>query len=274
MTDTRYAIFFVPPADSALYRFGAAALGYDAYSGDEVPFPVDEADWRDITAEPRRYGFHATLKAPFRLRWESVEDDLIGFFAKFAREQAPPPRFPATLQLIEGFAALVPAAPVPEIDALAAKCVRAFDRLRNPMSEAERKRRLAASLTARQVGHLDDWGCPYVFEDFRFHVTLTGRLAPERTAPIVEVLTRSLAEASVPTEITIDSIALLRQDGLEARFRVIRQAKLDGRAAHRASQPARGGHPSTMINSPNRACGNSAPSARFTPDRKRLCTVQ
>src|SRR5579862_9130407 len=67
----RYAIYFAAGADSALSRFGAALLGYDAHTGDELPFPrqaLDVApDWRDVTADPRKYGFHGTLKAPMAL---------------------------------------------------------------------------------------------------------------------------------------------------------------------------------------------------------------
>ena len=55
-----------------LYRFGSGVLGYDCYTGSDLPRPadldIDEADWRALTEEPRRYGFHATLKAPFGLR--------------------------------------------------------------------------------------------------------------------------------------------------------------------------------------------------------------
>ena len=39
MSPPRYAIYFVPAPDSDLYRFGAHALGYDAFSGDPLPFP-------------------------------------------------------------------------------------------------------------------------------------------------------------------------------------------------------------------------------------------
>ena len=63
----RYAIYFAAGSDSALTRFGAELLGYDAYRGDELPFPRQALevapDWRDISADPRKYGFHATLKA-------------------------------------------------------------------------------------------------------------------------------------------------------------------------------------------------------------------
>ena len=70
MTDQepRYAVYFVPAADSALYRFGSAVLQYDCYTGAAVLPPIElrnqADDWRNATEEPRRYGFHATLKAP------------------------------------------------------------------------------------------------------------------------------------------------------------------------------------------------------------------
>ena len=53
----RYAIYFAAGSDSALSRFGAELLGYDAYSGNELPFPSEALrvapDWRDVSADPR-----------------------------------------------------------------------------------------------------------------------------------------------------------------------------------------------------------------------------
>ena len=45
--------------------------------------------WRSMTSEPRRYGFHATLKAPFRLRIDLDVADLIDNVAEFASKLAP-----------------------------------------------------------------------------------------------------------------------------------------------------------------------------------------
>ena len=71
MSKPRYAVYYAPAADSALWRFGSATLGYDALTGEDLPFAVppgcDLALWPAFTEEPRRYGFHATLKAPFEL---------------------------------------------------------------------------------------------------------------------------------------------------------------------------------------------------------------
>ena len=64
----RYAIYYAPAPGSGLDRFGATLLGYDAFTGKDLPFPEDilqvAPDWRGLTGDPRKYGFHATLKAP------------------------------------------------------------------------------------------------------------------------------------------------------------------------------------------------------------------
>src|SRR5262249_22214354 len=76
--DVRYAIYFVPQAGTEFYRFGAAALGYDCHTGDGVPFlktEVAAGTWARLTEAPRTYGFHATMKAPFRLHPEFHEND-------------------------------------------------------------------------------------------------------------------------------------------------------------------------------------------------------
>src|SRR5215468_10868409 len=63
----RYAIYFAPAPESSLWRFGSATIGYNAASGRDIPAtpPVgyEHAVWDRLTEEPRRYGFHATLKA-------------------------------------------------------------------------------------------------------------------------------------------------------------------------------------------------------------------
>src|SRR5215831_11775157 len=230
MTGVRYAIFFVPMRDSPLYKFGSAALGYDSYSGNEVPLlsgdDLTNLDWRQFTAEPRRYGFHATLKAPFQLRSEFSERDLIAQFLQFANCRAPPARFAATIRLFDGFAAVVPLVPVPALNVLAASCVRHFDYFRSPMTVAERTRRLTHPLTAMQIDHLDSWGYPYVLDDFSFHMTLTGRLPPHQALPGLKLLHQALKRQPVPCDVAVDTIALLRQNGPDAAFRVIHNVRL------------------------------------------------
>jgi Protein of unknown function (DUF1045) len=225
----RYAIYFVPAADSALYRFGAAMLGHDCYTGKDVGFPdalpMDESAWRDLIGEPRRYGFHATLKAPFHLAKETGESELVEEFQRFSRTMEAVPVFEPMVATLQGFIAIVPTVADPAIDRLAAACVTAFDRFRAPLSAQDRNRR-TTGLSERQAGNLDRWGYPFVFDDFRLHLTLTGRLGADRHAVVLPWLRDRFAAAWGPRPVAIDRIALLRQDWPDGRFLVIRHAAI------------------------------------------------
>jgi putative phosphonate metabolism protein len=228
--EPRFAVYFVPAADTALYRFGATVLGYDCYTGAAVARPRDlglsEAEWASLTAEPRTYGFHATLKAPFRLRTEFDQTDLLADVRTLAASIANIPRLEPAVGLVGGFVAIVPATASPALDDLAAHCVTALDRFRLPMTAEERSRRLAAGLDRRQIANLDRWGYPYVLEEYRFHMTLTGRIGADRRAAIHALLQAEFARACGYAPIRLDRLALVRQDHRDAPFRVIGQAEL------------------------------------------------
>jgi len=230
----RYAIYYAAASGSALDRFGAHHLGYDAWTGDEVPFPDDVLralpDWRDLTSDPRKYGFHATLKAPMPLAPGKTEAELLAACAAFA---ATPRRFPVirpAVQSISGFIAVVPAQRSRELEQFAADCVRAFDAFRAPLTPDDRARRKPHALTPRQVEYLDRWGYPYVMEEFRFHMTLTGSLASPRREQVLALLQQRFAALNLET-LAIDRIALFRQADAASRFRIVDQWQL--RAASR-----------------------------------------
>jgi putative phosphonate metabolism protein len=224
----RYAIYYLPAADSALARFGAAMLGYDAVSGDDVPFAAATkavVDWREVTEDPRSYGFHATLKAPFALADGGRESKLLWACASFAETPRKIPQIVPTIRPIGRFIALVPDAPSDALAQLAADCVRDFDGFRAPLSVADRARRKPERLTPQQVDHLDRWGYPYVMEEFRFHMTLTGSLDPARHDKLLKLLREQFAATGIGA-IAVDRIAVLRQDELGARFKSIAQFEL------------------------------------------------
>ncbi|MBB5047996.1 putative phosphonate metabolism protein [Rhodopseudomonas rhenobacensis] len=230
----RYAIYYVPAADSALARFGAALLGYDVHRGAELDFPADVAaaieDWRELTADPRGYGFHATLKAPFSLAPAQSEAALLAACEDFAAAAPTVPVIEPTVAAISGFIAVVPATVSPQLMDLAQACVTGFDGFRAPLTEQDRARRNPARLTPAQLGYLDRWGYPYVFEQFRFHMTLTGRLPAERQPPVLALLQQRFAALALP-ELAIDRIALFRQSDAGERFRVIGEFELRPAAA-------------------------------------------
>lgn len=220
----RYAIYFTAARGSELDRFGANLLGHDPWSGTELPFPEDVVrrfpDWRELTLEPRKYGFHATLKAPMPLADGKAEDGLRAACASFAETPRTIPLVRPIVDSISGFIAVVPAEPSAELERLAADCVRAFDCFRAPLTPGDRARRRPEQLTPRQRDYLDRWGYPYVMEEFRFHMTLTGRLAAERREPVIAMLRQRFAATGL-SKLAIDRIALFRQTDATAQFHVI-----------------------------------------------------
>jgi putative phosphonate metabolism protein len=230
-TIPRYAIYYAPAPGSALDRFGAALLGYDAYSGSETAFPDGvlqmAPDWRDLTQDPRKYGFHATLKAPFSLAPGTTEAELFAASEAFADMPRPIPVIKPVVDSISGFIAVMPSKPSDELELLAADCTRDFDPFRAPLTPADRERRNPAKLTPRQRERLERWGYPYVMEDFRFHMTLTGRLTDERREPVLSMLRNRFSGVGLDT-LVIDRIALFRQENAQSRFRIIRHLKLRG----------------------------------------------
>lgn len=226
----RYAVYFTPAHGSPLDRFGAALLGYDAYTGRSIPqvgWPgVDDRALDAITAEPRRYGFHATLKAPFRLAEGCTPTALAEAVRSLATSHAVVPLGHLRPVLLGSFVALVPVVEAPGLDPLAAACVTTFDGFRAPLDERDRARRRSAGLSARQTELLERWGYPHVFEEFRFHMTLTGPLPPAEQEPWFRRLS-SAFEPIAQADVVVDAITLLRQEA-GAPFRVIERFPLKG----------------------------------------------
>lgn len=214
----RFAVYWTPAPGSTLARLGAAWLGWDPATGTAPP-PPETALGRDrLTQAPRRYGLHATLKAPFRLADGATAADLDTAVAALAARLAP---VDLTLGVDAdlGFAALRPMGDTGQIDALASACVRALDAFRAPLTGAERDRR-ARGLDAAALARLDRWGYPHVLGGFRFHVTLTGPLAPEDHGPVTAALAALFAPA-IAARVAVDALSLLGDPGHGRPFRLI-----------------------------------------------------
>lgn len=226
MSDPRYALYYCPPEDSELYRFGCRWLGRDVVSGalrEQPAVPgITPARLANVTSDARHYGFHGTLKPPFRLHPQATEAQLAGSVGRFAAQLRPFTAPPLVLKELSGFLALQCATPSPEIDTLAGACVTALDRFRAPATESELAKRRAAGLTDRQEEMLARWGYPYVMDQFRFHMTLTSRLpdAAERAA-FREALEPMVARFAAEP-LRVEAVALFRQDSRETPFLLTR----------------------------------------------------
>lgn len=175
----RIALYWAPAVTDRLHARASAWLGRDAETGATLPQPAIPGIV-EATADPRLYGFHATLKAPFRLATSYAEARAAAGF--LADRTAPFTLPPLVLRDLRGFLALIESAPCPALAAFADDCVRTLDPHRAPLSEDEIARRRPDRLSPRQRENLHRWGYHLVFEDFQFHGTLTGRLAEDQRA--------------------------------------------------------------------------------------------
>jgi hypothetical protein len=127
-----------------------------------------------LTVEPRRHGLHGMLKPPMRLADGATAEDLLAAVAALARRLTLVDLGRLRVAPLGPFLALVCDSQPAALEALAAAMVSDRDAFRAPPAEAEFARRRATGPAARQETLLARWGYPYVMEEFRFHVTLTG----------------------------------------------------------------------------------------------------
>ena len=177
----RFAVYYAPEP-GAFADAAAEWLGWDPVAGRAVVQPM--ADLVGRTAEPARYGFHGTIKPPFRLAVGKGLADLHAGLHDLA-VRLPPVEMPGLdLVQIDGFMALVPQGDVSALADLAARVVQGLEPFRAPLNAAEIARRRPERLTPRQRDLLDQFGYPYVMEQFQFHLTLTDRLTEAEAAPL------------------------------------------------------------------------------------------
>ncbi len=189
----RFAVYYSPPQMSLLHRLGASWLGYDAFDGNPLEQPGNGL-LAGKTEQPGHYGLHATLKAPFHLKPGATSKDLQAGVMAIARNTSTVVIPRLVLSSADGFLALVPDLQHDDLTELAAVCVRKLDHLRKEMDAAERNRRQSGNLTPKHRAYLDQWGYPYVFDAFRFHITLTRKLDADEMVAVTALAREHFAE--------------------------------------------------------------------------------
>ncbi len=224
----RYAIYFVPKGELA--KFGRAWLGWDCrkgrYISSENAFSEPLADREYFTKKPRKYGLHATLKAPFRLQTTQNEPALRSAFHSFCNHQKPAASGNLTLSEQGGFISLRPQRQSAALFELGKNCLEAFDPFRAPLDQNDLNRRRNARLSPRQNDFLHQWGYPYVLQEFQFHITLSSRLSILQREKIIPALKNLLAH-ELDCPFIIAHLALMGEDR-NGQFHILEEANLSG----------------------------------------------
>ena len=231
----RFALYLAPDPDSALWQFGSRWLGYDAESGNDIAqfqlSTLGAEDLREATAHPRLYGFHLTLKAPFRLTEGASDSMLEQALDGLARRHAPFGPIELVLETRPAgagrvFHCLVPAKRVEALHRLEADAVVSLDPLRAALTSAEIARRKPDCLSVRERTYLDTFGYPHILEAFRPHFSLTGPVSP--TSPVGEALRHMLATMGQDLVLPCADVALFEQPDTHSRFHIRGRVPLGG----------------------------------------------
>jgi hypothetical protein len=210
----RFALYFIPGPGNLL-NLATSWLGYDIITGRAAKRPQTLMDLvpniDKLTAIPSRYGLHATLKAPFSLAIGNMPVHLRDAVQDFCKTRQPLALPGLALKEMNSFVCLVPMEDTDKLTRLAESVVREFDRFRAPLGENERQRRMAKNLTAPEQLHLDQWGYPYVMENFRFHISLTGPLADTSARQEIRRLLEVFLHPALCLPLQIDALCLVRE---------------------------------------------------------------
>ena len=226
----RFAIYFAPEIDSNLHSIGSQWLGRDSNSGKSINQPnikgISSSYLYTVTKTPRRYGFHATLKAPFRLNKEFTLKDLC---SQIQRLSALSKTFSITLKVgkLGNFIALMMDPNEQKMQNLASNLVETLDYFRAPLYQEEIDKRRMSTLTTREDKNLLKWGYPYVFDDFRFHMTLTEKISCRSDQELMVSAASSHFSKDLENAIKVSSISLFVQESSEADFLQIEQFALE-----------------------------------------------
>lgn len=224
--DGRVALYWAPDHDDPLWRDACAWLGRDPARDVALAQPAIDG-LAEITADARLYGFHATLKPPMRLADGHGIDALVAATRALAAGIAPFDLPRLAVHDLDGFLAVCETAPCPRLHALADRLVEGLDAFRRPSGEAELARRRKAALTPRQDALLVRWGYPHVFDEWRFHLTLTRRLDAAEMVRIRPAVEAHLALALARPQ-TVRDIAVFVQPQAGAPFRLHVRLPLGG----------------------------------------------
>ena len=228
----RYAIYFAPRPDSDWWNAGSEWLGRcalrDQASPQSCPPPITPEKFMLLTAHPRRYGWHATMKAPFVLKEDTnfieLKAALAVICAQFKSFEIP--RLQVTR--LDDFLALTAVGDTSEISRVERACVTQLHELAAPLPPDELLRRRSAGLSLAKDSMLLKWGYPYVLDYFRFHMSLTGPLRDCSELQIQSIINFASEKFDVLPSCKFESLAIFAEPERGADFVLLEHCMFSG----------------------------------------------
>jgi putative phosphonate metabolism protein len=223
-TTFRVAVYYAPELDDPLWVAGNQWLGRDPETG--ATFARRPAiDIPHLTDEPALYGLHATLKPPMRLAPGTRYEDFAAAVTELAAGLQAFPLPPLAVDNLDGFLALREQEDSRDLQALADSAVATLDGFREQPEAEELARRRRHGLSEAEETMLERWGYPYVFQLWRFHITLSRRLDAAEMRKARPIAEAHFAEAlAVPRRVS--SLAVFTQRGAGQPFLIAQRFPL------------------------------------------------
>ncbi len=222
----RVAVYYAPDRDDPLWSAGCRWLGRDPESDARFPLPEALAD-SGLIQDPAGYGFHGTLKPPMRLAVGLSYEGFLDAVRHLAQGLRPFAMPRLSVQNLHGFLAVREAEPSPDLQAIADVTVASLDDWRTLPNDTELARRRKAGLSAPEEAMLSRWGYPYVFQLWRFHLTLTRRLDETEMARLKPAAEAWFAAALAKPR-ACNSLAVYTQPNSGAPFTLSARVPLGG----------------------------------------------
>ena len=207
----RFAHYYTPGPDTVLAEAASTWLGRDHENRGSsmiVTKTLGNERFAQLTQAPFHYGFHGTLKPPFRLHDATSKKLLCEELDHFCNQRSSFILEGLEIGWIGKFLCLRPVKSSEKMNKLAWDAVRQFDSFREDMSFTELERRRTQGLTPQQDALLLQWGYPYVMDEFRFHLTLSSKIEDAQERTMLEEEARRHFSSDLLQEIPVDGMSL------------------------------------------------------------------
>jgi hypothetical protein len=215
----RYAIYFCPASDTALGRLGQDWLAASPHAP-ELP-GISTERRNALLVKVRRYGWHATIRAPFTPAADVGYDDVHRAVTSVAHACASF-ALPLHVHRLAGFLALRPCVDGVAPKQLATTSLKVLLPLCAPPSKETLDRR-SVGLDADEVALLQSHGYPYVLDRYRFHLTLSAPAIESEEQAMREWLGPRVAE--LPSA-RVDALSICREVTPGGAFELIERIPL------------------------------------------------
>jgi hypothetical protein len=223
---TPFAVYLIPHADSALYKFGSQIVGFDIYENRQILSP-----FASFVGDAGEYGFHVTVADALYL-YHARDMDLLQKEIEFVIQGFLPIKL--KLQLREGFPDESSVSIMCEDSSgvleylhheMVARCYRTSAGSNYDLGITSADRDDNSARTKWMIQH---YHAPYILQKFQPHFTLLTNLPalPAERQKIIDEVERIYHEGVPQSQIELRSIFIMRRPQLTRPWQIAKELSI------------------------------------------------